>query len=116
MGEALMSLFPTLKRTPKEKARNPAKLEAALRYLERRGLSGEQLARLHPSAPAIRKFSPFAARAWFESQGKLKGPALDFARRIITVADLHRWSEGSFEAYIDRALEQWPIAGAPTRH
>lgn len=83
------------------------RLVDSARYLERQGMSVQQLRSLHHSTTRPETYR--STYRYFGDNKELKQVNIDYANRLIFVAEQHRQGNGAISTLIEQALQRWPL-------
>lgn len=106
---AIDGKFPTKMECEKQiQEVTPALLLEAAKYLEQAGMTGAQLTRMHHSK--IRNESFKSVYGYFQRPDTLKDNNLQFGRRLVKTACLHRFSgESNLDVLVQAVLLKYPL-------
>lgn len=86
------------------------RLVVSARYLERQGMSVQHLRLLHHSMSRPETYR--STYRYFGENKELRQVNIDYANRIIFVAERHRQGKGALATLIEQALVRWPLRAA----
>jgi hypothetical protein len=86
------------------------RLVDAVRYLEAKGMSVQQLRSMHHSMSRPETFR--STYRYFGVPKELSSVNVAYANRLIYVAEQHLLGRGNLSGLIEEALVRWPVATA----